>query len=230
MRALLVHGLQSSAAGWWQVESWLADAGWEVETRNLLGHGGRGPASDYSFAAYADDLDDDHRSWDLVVAHSLGGAIATVIAARRPGWAARLVLVDPALVVPDAESAELIRDLELEQLTDAEALRAAHPLWHPDDIAAKVFSLSGVDTNATRGTVTDNQPWDLRGEVARLSVPTLLLTGDPAVYTMDSPELVAELVAANPALEYRTIEGAGHSPHRDQPEATRAALREWLSL
>jgi len=31
-----------------------------------------------------------------------------------------------------------------------------------------------------------------------------------------------------PAMEYRIVPGAGHSPHRDVPDATRALLLEWL--
>src|SRR5581483_9475362 len=54
--------------------------------------GGRGPAADYSLAALAADnlAMGDH---DLVVGHSMGGATATLAAARRSEWAGRLVLV-----------------------------------------------------------------------------------------------------------------------------------------
>ena len=48
----------------------------------LLGHGGHGPAADYSLAALAADnlAMGDH---DLVVGHAMGGATATLAAARR---------------------------------------------------------------------------------------------------------------------------------------------------
>ena len=44
-RALLVHGLNSSAASWGRVGDALVDAGWNVTTVDLRGHGdSAGPA------------------------------------------------------------------------------------------------------------------------------------------------------------------------------------------
>jgi pimeloyl-ACP methyl ester carboxylesterase len=34
--------------------------------------------------------------------------------------------------------------------------------------------------------------------------------------------------AANPLVTYRHVPGTGHSPHRDDPAATRAVLLDWL--
>src|ERR1700678_1061874 len=93
--ALLLHGFTSGPASMWRFQEWLAELGYQAEARAQLGHGGRGPAADYSLAALAADnlAMGDH---DLVVGHSMGGATATLAAARRPEGAGRLVLVDPA--------------------------------------------------------------------------------------------------------------------------------------
>jgi pimeloyl-ACP methyl ester carboxylesterase len=226
-RALLVHGLQSSAAGWWQVERWLADAGWQVTTRNLLGHGGRGAASDYSFAAYAADLDEDHQDWDLVVGHSLGGAVSITIAAGRPEFAARIILIDPALLIPGDQRDEVTAGLIADMVVTREVLIATQPDWVPNDIDAKLFSLDGLHPDATVGTIDANDPWDVRGPLADVRAPTLLLTGDPEVFTMVPPWL-AEEVGANPAIEYRVVPGGGHSPHRNRADATRELMLDWL--
>jgi pimeloyl-ACP methyl ester carboxylesterase len=46
---------------------------------------------------------------------------------------------------------------------------------------------------------------------------------------MVSAELGGGLAAANPLVDYRTVAGTGHSPHRDSPDAALAVLREWLA-
>ena len=96
-RALLVHGLTSDGGTWWRVGEALASAGWFVTAVDLRGNGAAPIAQHYSFADYASDLPG--RDWDVVVGHSLGGAVAT-LAALEPGFTRRLVLLDPALALP----------------------------------------------------------------------------------------------------------------------------------
>ena len=106
--ALLLHGFTSGPASMWRFQEWLAGLGYQAEARAQLGHGGRGPAADYSLAALAADnlAMGDH---DLVVGHSMGGATATLAAARRPQWAGRLVLVDPAWRFTTADEAAAVK-------------------------------------------------------------------------------------------------------------------------
>ena len=65
-------------------------------------------------------------------------------------------------------------------------------------------------------------------ETATLDVPTLILGGDHAVYSMLATGTADALTAANPLVEYRVVVGAGHSPHRDKPDETLPAIAEWL--
>src|SRR5688572_8714789 len=100
-RALLVHGLGSNGALMWRYGVALADAGWRADAVDLRGHGTAPRALEYTIDAYAADLaatpPGSGGSWDLVVAHSLGGAAATLTAAADPAWTHRLVLIDPAI-------------------------------------------------------------------------------------------------------------------------------------
>ena len=48
-----------------------------------------------------------------------------------------------------------------------------------------------------------------------------MLGGDPAVYTMLEPADGYEVREDTLEMEYRVVPGAGHSPHRDVPDATR---------
>ena len=105
-----------------------------------------------------------------------------------------------------------------------ESIAGDKPHWHERDRAAKLAGVRRVDPAAVTGTFTDTGRWDATAEARALRIPTLILSGDPAVYTMLEPELARGLPA-----DYVVIEGAGHSPHRDRPDETLAALRSWLT-
>lgn len=224
MRALLVHGLSSDSTSWWSVSEALKTEGWDVHTIDLRGHGEAPRAESYSLADYARDLSG---SWDLVVGHSLGGAVS-VLAAQQPGFAAHLVLVDPVLQVADDEYDDILADQLSELNLTAESIAELKPHWHERDREAKLRGIQHTDAFAVEHTFTDTGRWDVTAEAAALTVPTLILSGDHAVYSMLAPHTVETLLAANPLIDYVVIEGAGHSPHRDKPEETLAALRDWL--
>jgi pimeloyl-ACP methyl ester carboxylesterase len=216
-----VHGLSSDSDSWWRVAAELESDGWDVVTVDLRGHGIGARAESYALTDYARDLDD---GWDLVIGHSLGGA-ASVLAAQRPYFTKLLVLLDPVLDVPVDQEEEIIADQVAELDFTAESLARDKPHWHENDRASKLAGVQRVDPFAVTRTFSDTGRWDVSAEARALTVPTLILSGDPAVYTMLDPALAATLTNT----DYVVIEGAGHSPHRDRPEETLAALREWLA-
>ena len=221
MKALLIHGLSSNHGTWWRLTEALEAAGWEVTAPDLRGHGASAAADRYRFDDYASDLP--AGPFDLVVGHSLGGAVA-VVADRGD----RLVLLDPVLEVShdewDAVRADQIAELDL---TEA-SLRAAKSHWHKRDIEHKLAAVRAANPLMVGRTFDDNPGWNVVDLAAALTAPTLILSGDPAVYSMLAQSTV-DAVMANPLVEYRVIEGAGHSPHRDRPEATIAAILEFAT-
>jgi len=225
-RALLVHGLTSSGATWWRLGEALAADGWFVTAVDLRGNGAAPVADRYRFADYADDLPGD--DWDVVIGHSLGGAVAT-LRALSPGFARRLVLLDPALALPSDELAELLAGELAELDLDEAGFRRLRPAWHPLDIEHKAAAVARATRRMVERTVADNTPWNVLEAAAGLRVPTLLVGGDHAVFSMLPTESADALVAANPHLAYSVVAGSGHSPHRDRPEETLALLRDWLN-
>jgi pimeloyl-ACP methyl ester carboxylesterase len=227
-RALLVHGLGSNGALMWRFASALADAGWHVSAVDLRGHGTAPRALDYTIAAYAADLavidPGTAAPWDLVLGHSLGGAAATVVAAAQPDWTRRLVLVDPAISLADRDR-DIVRASQERAFADTSerAVRAEHPHWHPHDIELKALSARQASMWAVEQTTVQNPVWDVRADAAALSVPTHIIGSDPEVYSLITGGLAAE-VLQNPAISMSVVAGAGHSPHRDKPEDTVAAL------
>jgi pimeloyl-ACP methyl ester carboxylesterase len=231
MRALLVHGLSSDAGSWWWLREQLKSDGWDVTAVDLRGHGSAPRPGRYRIADYASDLAgvraDGTDDWDLVVGHSLGGA-ASVVAARRAGFTRRLALLDPVLEVPEQLAAEVLAAQLDELALTPERLAAEKPHWHELDREAKLRGIRSTDAFVVEHTFTDTGRWDVRAEASALTVPTLVLAGDPAVYSMVETETLDALAAANPLVEVHVVAGAGHSPHRDRPAQTIAALRDWL--
>ena len=224
-RALLVHGLTSDGGTWWRVGEALASAGWFVTAVDLRGNGAAPIAQHYSFADYASDLPG--RDWDVVVGHSLGGAVAT-LAALEPGFTRRLVLLDPALALPGEQLEDLLAAELAELALDEAGFRRLRPTWHPLDIEHKAAAVARAGRRMVELTIAHNTPWNVLDQAALLRVPTLLVGGDHAVFSMVSTESADALVAANPHVAYAVVAGSGHSPHRDRPEETLALLLDWL--
>lgn len=218
----------------WRYGTALADAGWRAVAVDLRGHGTAPRALDYTIDAYAADvaatIPDDGGTWDLVIGHSLGGAAAVVAAAESPSWARRLVLVDPA-IAPTARDMEIVRASQEEAFIDpsAAAVRAAHPGWHEHDIELKAVAASQASRWAVEQTSIQNQPWDVTRAAAALEVPTHILGSDPGVYSIYWGDRLDALREANAAIGYSFVAGTGHSPHRDDPEATMDELRRVLA-
>lgn len=221
MKALLIHGLSSNSTTWWRVADALKDDGWDVVTPDLRGHGTAPRQQSYALADYASDLPSG--PWDLVLGHSLGGAIAVLLG----GSTRRLALLDPVLEVRPEEFDDIKQDQLGELLLTEENIRASKPNWSERDLELKVAAVRQVDPAAVLGTFTDNPTWNVLEAARELPVPTLILGGDPAVYTMLAPETAHDLARANPLIEYVVVEGAGHSVHRDRPAETIAMLRSF---
>jgi pimeloyl-ACP methyl ester carboxylesterase len=221
-RALLVHGLSSNSGGWWRLGEALAAQGWYAVAPDLRGHGTAARAERYGLDDYALDLPSG--AWDLLVGHSLGGALATL---RGNDLATRVVLLDPVLEVAEADW-EAVRADQLAEL-DLDPDTFDKPHWHPRDVEFKLAAVAAAYPTVVAATFDDSERWDLVSQAIDLRVPTLILSGDPAVYSMLDPSTAARICAANPLVQYRVIEGAGHSPHRDRPQQTLAAILAFIA-
>jgi len=226
--ALLAHGLGSDGALMWRFGTALADAGWHAVAVDLRGHGDAPRALDYTLAAYGADLaatrPDAEGPWDAVIAHSLGGAAATLAAAGDPTWTRRLVLIDPAIHLAPRDR-ETVRASQEQAFADptVAAVRNEHPTWHPLDVELKARATQRASRWAIEQTSEQNATWDVRAEAAALTVPTHVIGADPAVFSIFAGALAAE-VLQNPVVTMSVVEDAGHSPHRDRPAETVAQL------
>ena len=215
-RVLLLHGVQSSGATWWQIAEGLASRGADVTAPDLRGHGASPRAERYRFADYVCDL---RPGWDLVVGHSLGGTLAAFALAHDPGFARRAVLLEPVFTLPEDDFEQVVAG-QLEELDAPEhALHAAHPHWHPEDRRLKAAAAAACSRHAAEATLRENRPWDHAGLLSAPKTPLTILGGDPALGALFGP-------TDDP--RYRMLTGTGHSPHRDDPRAVLEALHARL--
>ncbi len=203
-RVLLIHGICSSGATWWEIAVGLANA--TVLAPDLRGHGESPRGDNYTAAAYAEDLGS---GWDLVIAHSLGGLIAVHAATQDPSFATRLILLDPVLDLDDFDGVTAANVEEAKHPPTAQAIASENPHWHPEHARLKALAAEQADPDAVERTMHDNAPWAHSPLADRVSVPTLIFAG---------PMCKPTVGARNPLVETREVPGTGHSLHRDRPQ------------
>jgi pimeloyl-ACP methyl ester carboxylesterase len=223
-RALLLHGLTADGACWWRLASELAADGYLVVAPDLRSHG-RSPATDdLTLEAFADDVQLLGDGYDLVVGHSLGGAVAAVLLAS-DGFAGAGLLLDPALRLSDDEH-ERAREQLRGQVghLDLEELRRSRPTWHPRDVEHKVLAAAQVAPSVVDGTFEQNAPWDVLGLVARSPSRVHVVAADPDAGGIFPAAQLAELTA-HPHVTGELVADVGHSIHRERPDVVRDAVR-----
>lgn len=218
--ALLLHGLSSSAATWWRIADGLAGSGYHVTAPDLRGHGNAPHTTSYRLSGYAADVWELGRGWDVVVGHSLGGTLATLVAADA-GFTGRLALLDPVFMIPEDRFDDMLADqvAELELAGDPAGVERRHPAWHPEDAALKARAAAQTSRHVVERTLIDNRPWwylDLLGDVR---ITTSILSADPGNGTLFDPTIGDELARRNVRITTKVLPGVGHSIQREAPDA-----------
>lgn len=226
-RALLLHGISSNAAGWWRVGPALAALGYHVTSPDLRGHGNSAAGDSYRLADHAADVAELGAGWDLVLGHSMGGAVAVLLAGD--AFAKRLILEDPALLVPATEESRIWLTRAYNQPITVEAILDANPRWHPEDARIKADALLQSSVGMVEQTIADNPDWNVMAQTLELAVPTLLVGGDPDRGALVPVALGRSIAAQVPSVDYQMIGGASHSLHRDEFDAFMVVIEEWLA-
>lgn len=226
-RALLLHGLTADGTCWWRLASELAEAGWMVVAPDLRGHGRSPATAGYDLPGFAADVALLGDSWEVVVGHSLGGAVAAHLLAGE-GCVRAAVLIDPVLALgPDIRDrlrAELLA--EIAGLT-ADAVRRQHPHWHERDVQRAALAAARCTPDVVAGVFDDNDPWDLLPLARRWTARVHLLGADPTAGGLLDPALAAALIAEvadGGAISAEVVVGCGHSIERERPEVVSAAV------
>ncbi|MFJ7586521.1 alpha/beta fold hydrolase [Streptomyces sp. NPDC097617] len=240
---ILIHGHPFNRTMWAPQTAALTAAGYRVITPDLRGYG-ESPV--VPGAALLADLADDLAGLlaGLGIEHavvggvSMGGRIAMEVRLRHPGLVRALVLCDTSPVPETPDGAKLRRET-------AERLIAEGMRPYAEEVIDKMlaaYNVSAMPETAARvgammcATDPEGAAAALRGRAERpdyrpvlgeSAEPCLVLVGADDVYT---PVAQAEaLHALLPHAVLTVIEGAGHLPGMEQPEASNKALLDFLA-
>ncbi len=198
---VLLHGLGDRGAGWAPVTARFAEC-FRVFTLDLRGHGDSDWPGTYSFQLMADDvlgaLDQLGLGTVTLVGHSMGGAVAYLLAMQQPDRVERLVVED---VPPPFR-----RDRPVPP-------RPAGPLDFDWAVVPAII-----------GQVNEGDPaaWDGLGAI---TAPTLLIGGGPDSHIPQ--DKLAAVAARIPSCELVTIP-AGHEVHATRSSEFAGVVLSWL--
>ncbi|MCU1420799.1 MAG: Pimeloyl-ACP methyl ester carboxylesterase [Microbacteriaceae bacterium] len=236
---LLVHG-GAAHARWWDAIAPLLAAGRRVVAVDLSGHGDSEHASAYSLDGWADQLaavmDAAALRRPVLVGHSLGGIVSTVLAMRGVPVLDGLVVVDspiePTGPESRAEADSPVFGRGRVYATAEEASARFRPVPAQESLP---YTEAYIAANSVReiaggwgwkfdpafSTMTGDLPRTLDG----LPCPVVFVAGERGIL---SPESRAALDASTEVAVVE-IPGAGHAMMLDEPVALAAALRGILA-
>lgn len=168
--------------------------------------------------------------------HSMGGYIAFEIMRQAPERVAKLALLNTQARPDTPEASEkrraLIaraRDGGLHDVIDDLLPVLVHPSRASEASLRKLFHDMGDDVRA-EGFINNQTAImaraDSRATMATIKCPTLVLTGDQDMLIPNT--LSKEMAEGIAGAKLVIIPDCGHCPQPERPEATIAALAEWL--
>lgn len=252
---LALHGWLDNAASFLPLQPWLAE--FDLVALDFPGHGGsahRAPGYDYSFVDWIHDVLDvlDGLAWPRahLLGHSMGAAVAAMVAAAAPERVDRLVVIEA--LGPLAGAAETAGE-RLRAAVHARRTAAQRPRKRIADVATAVKSRLAVGDmrpQAARLIVERNLQavpggWQWRSDprlvlpshlriteeaaesiVAAVAAPTLLIAADPS-----PPYFTAAMRQARMQLlrdGRQIVLPGGHHLHMEQPEVVGPIVRDFL--
>ncbi|MDP7976792.1 MAG: alpha/beta fold hydrolase [Thermoprotei archaeon] len=227
---LLIHGLAGSSANWLKfmelVERRLN--GVHVIAPDLLGHGASStPAVSFSASMEAEAMSEFMSSLGYysfsVMGNSLGGWIAMLLALK--GHVGSQVLVDsggmPLSVIPC---------LDPNDEDEARALLArifSTPQWRTQEMASKLMQARNRGMkNVIRSFLSSQERFMSWSDISKINVPTLLVWGsDDRLIPVELGRLLSSRIKRSKMI---ILNGLGHEPMLEDPEAFFLAVSEWI--
>jgi pyruvate dehydrogenase E2 component (dihydrolipoamide acetyltransferase) len=232
---LMLHGFGSDRASWFLNQT---DAASYAQTLalDLPGHGASTVALDDGAsapavaglvaAALGGSGEPVH-----VAGHSFGGAVAIALAATRPNLVASLTLVSPAGVSGKVNRTFISEFSEMESVGDAMTALTRlvdRPRLISRQMAERVFAEMRRPGRRAAIRAVGRALLDLPETiaplvdvVAQLPIRRAVVWGAGDRVSPVDPDRLARLAA-----EVTLIEGAGHLPHMERPQAVNAVLRQ----
>ena len=215
---VLIHGLSGSGR-WWAYNVPVLAQRYRVYNVDLIGFGrSRGQRLVLGEAAgwLTEWLQVAEIGQAHLVGHSMGGYIATEVAATAPEAVRRLVLVD-ALVLPTGPG--LLRHA----LDLARAVRYMSLSFLPVLMGDALRAGPSTMWRATREVLSA----DLSRQLGTVQAKTMVIWGEKD--TLLNPELGRKLAERLARACFVCVEGAGHNPMWDRPQRFNELLLDFLA-
>lgn len=252
---VLVHGMLNSSSHWQSVALDLAREH-TVIAPDLIGHGdSAAPRGDYSLGAHAASIRDLLTALGVeratIVGHSLGGGVAMQFFYQFPARVERLVLISSGGL--GHEVSPMLRTAALPGMSGVLSL-AAHPrllsaLWGTGSRLRRVGIRHGAYVQAVARALRPlEQPQareaflqtlraviDVQGQRVSATDRLYLLESMPTMIVWGERDNTIPLQhgrsahQAIPHSRFRTLAGAAHFPHLEDPDALVRVLREFLA-
>jgi pimeloyl-ACP methyl ester carboxylesterase len=253
-RALALHGWLDNAMSFAALAAELSD--WEILALDFAGHGASGHLPEGGWYHFIDYLDDvaaalEHRPVELLIGHSLGGAVATAWAAARPETVPRLALIealgplpgDPQLAVKSLRQGlserHAIATKKLRRFSDAEqaiiARLGANRMQQESAAALVGRGLRRAGEGwvwASDPRLTVASPWRLpetfiQQWITAIEAPTLVIAADHVPPYFQPAVRDARLALLRDG-QMAVLPGHHHL-HMDTPEPVAAAIQSFVA-
>ncbi|HKE38721.1 MAG TPA: alpha/beta fold hydrolase [Casimicrobiaceae bacterium] len=208
---------------------------------NLPGFGASAPVALNTVGEHADHV---ARAMDAlslpptvdVFGNGFGAFVALELAIRHGARIGRLMVADTAPGFPEAAKApfrgmaEKVRASGVGAILDTAIGRmfpATFQAAHPEVVTARKAALASADAACFARACLALAALDLRPRLAGIRNPTLVMCG-----TLDQttpPALAREVARGIPGAIYSEIEGSGHCPMLEQPEALVSKIESFIS-
>jgi pimeloyl-ACP methyl ester carboxylesterase len=208
------------------------------------GHGlSEAPQEGYFYADMAADLAGLIQALDLekpiLIGHSMGAATTSVTAANYPHLVRCAILEDPPWRPAHAQAAAEERAVMMKEWRDDIVVkksqsreqvmalcRADRPTWSEIEYGPWADAKLQVSLNVFQLLSIPPEPWtDI---VRRITCPILLITADPELEAIVTPEIAQEAASIWRHGTVAHIGGAGHNIRREQFEKYAQALKAFL--
>ena len=155
----------------------------------------------------------------MLLGHSDGASIAAIYAgAHQDHRVEGIALIAPHFIVEDVSVTSIAA---IKQTYETTELKAKLARWHRD-VDSAFYGWNGAWLDP------DFRKWDITEQLGYIRVPILIVQGEDDQYGTVKQIETAERECYCP-VEMAVIQGAGHSPHREAPQATLDAIAEFAN-
>jgi N-formylmaleamate deformylase len=241
---VLAHGITDNGLCWTRLARAL-EGEYDLVMVDARGHGlSDAPETGYASEDHAADIAGLVQALGLkrpaLIGHSMGAGNVALTVATYPDLARCAILEDPPwrLAYDSEERAAMVeawRDdvIAKKSWTREEIIadgRTQRPMWA--EVEWEMWADAKLQVSPAVFDWVDSQasPMAWRDTIRKIACPTLVITADPALGAIVSPEVAQEAVRLNSDLQIAHIPGAGHNIRREQFEVYVEAVQGFLAV